>query len=375
MKQAFVILIGIFLVSKATLGQQLIDVTEQTIRLGGTKEEELFYSFAEGDKIIFNFEELNNKELKEVEIFEYPSNSRFSDFKTSKIDNKILTTTRDGVFVFRFKNSALSARICKIKIQRIPASELTLNFNTTVTWVIKQDTTWNIYTKDVIIGYDTTYAEKTRKELIRVDTIFIPLFDKTLRVHSETAIGKNQYTFATVELPQNTYLPNQYYPYKSTEVVCWTYWIGVGQKSLEEYDKANRNIVDGITAIGSLTGYGALASLAATGISMFGTTNVGDNVHFKFHGFINGQGVILDYGNVVTASGRNEKVKQGSFSVELFNDNFRDGIDVNLKMVVMQVSKTWEDIKYTEQKVTPRTQKQIYKDPVINSKKVPVVSQ
>src|SRR5690606_8576071 len=130
--------------------------------------------------------------------------------------------------------------------------------------------------------------------------------------------GKSQYTYATAEFPQNTYYPSQFNPYKSTEVICWTYWIGVGQKAAEEYAKANKNLSSGITALGAMTGYGALASLAVTGISMFSNTNIGDNVRYKFYGIQNGQEITFDYGNVISASGRNEKVKQGSFSIELF---------------------------------------------------------
>jgi hypothetical protein len=359
-----------------TFGQTPIDVTDQTLRIAANSEEVLYFGFAEGDQIVFSFSEVNGKDLKEVEIIEYPSSSKFSDFKTTKIENKTISVQKKAVYKFRFFNSnLLSGRICKIKIQRIPATEQTKNFITNVRWLTKQDTTWNTFTKDIIVAYDTTYEQKSKKELVKVDTIFTPIFDKTLRVHSETAIGKTQYTYATVELPKNSYSPNQFNPYKSTEVVCWTYWLGVGQKAAEEYEKANSNMSAGLTAIGALTGYGALASLAVTGISMIGSTNVGDNVRFKFYGTQNGQNVIYDYGNVVTASGRNEKVKQGSFSVELFNDNFRDGIDVNLKIVVMQVNKTWEDVQFTEQKITPRYEKKIFTEPIIQTTKYPVTGQ
>lgn len=375
MTRTTIFIIGLFLWTTTAFGQEPVDVTDQTIKLGGLKEEQLYFGFAAGDKIVFSFKEAENKELNEIEIVEYPNNSKFSDYKTKQLDNKTITVTKQAVYIFRFKNSALAGRICKIKIQRIPASEESRNFNSTVTWETKQETTYNTYTKDVIVGYDTTYVQKTKKELVKTDTAFNPLFDKTIRVHSETAIGKTQYSYATVELPKNTYYPNQLYPYKSTEVICWTYWIGVGQKAAEEYEKANENLSQGISAVGALTGYGALASLAVTGISMFGNSNIGDNIRYKFYGTMNGQEVTIDYGNVVTASGRNEKVKQGSFGVELFNDNFRDGIDVNLKMVVMQVSKTWEDIPFTEQKVTPRYEKQTFSDPIIKTFKVPVTGQ
>lgn len=368
-------IIGLFLWTGTVHGQELLDVTEQTVKIGGFKEEELYFGFAAGDKIVFSFQETDNKEMKEIEIVEYPDHSKFSDYKTKKIENKTIHVSKTGVYIFRFKNSAIGGRICKIRIQRIPASEETKSFSSTVTWETRQETTYNTYTKDVIVGYDTTYIQKTKKELIKIDTIFTPLFNKTLRVHSETAIGKEQYTYAVAELPKNTYYPNQFNPYKSTEVVCWTYWLGVGQKTAAEYEKVNQNLSSGIMAIGELTGYGALAAFAATGISIFSNTNIGDNVHYKFYGIQNGQEITFDHGNVVTASGRNEKVKQGSFSIQLFNDNFRDGIDVTLKMIAMQVTKIWEDIQYTEQKVTPRYQKQTFSDPVIKTSTVPVITQ
>ena len=273
---------------------------------------------------------------------------------------------------FDLKMLRCPGRVCKIKIQRLPASEATKEFNTTVNWVIKQDTTWNTFTKDIIIGYDTAYVQTTRKELVKIDTLFTPLFDKQLRVHSETAIGKTQYNSVIVELPKNRYLPNVFNAYQTTELISWSYWLGVGQKSQQDYEKANKNLSSGIKLVGALTGYGALASLAATGVSLFTNSTLGDNVQYKFSGVQNNSEIVIDYGNVVSASGRNEKVKQGSFSIQLYNDNFKDGIDVNLKMIAMQVSKTWKDIPFTEQKVTARIEKQLFKEPVVSTNRVAV---
>ncbi len=151
-------IIAIFFFSFKTNSQDIVDVTEQTIKIGGFKEEEILLGFAKGDKIIFSFKELGKKEMKEIEILEYPSNSKFSDYKTHKIESKTISVNQTGVFVFRFKNSAMSGRICQIRIQRIPLSEETRNFNTQVTWETKQETTYNTYTKDVVVGYDTLYT-------------------------------------------------------------------------------------------------------------------------------------------------------------------------------------------------------------------------
>ena len=113
-------------------GQQPIEVAESAVKVGIKAEEVVYYGFAEGDKLIFSFEEANGKEMKEVEIVEMPSTSRFMDVKTSKIENKTITVSRTGIYKFRFANSALLPRVCKYKIQRIPASNATQNFNTTV---------------------------------------------------------------------------------------------------------------------------------------------------------------------------------------------------------------------------------------------------
>ncbi|NHN26492.1 hypothetical protein FIA58_012470 [Flavobacterium jejuense] len=367
-----IFLITNFLTINLILSQAPIDITEQTIKVKAVSEEVLYFGFEEGDQIIFNISEINGKEIKEVEIMEFPSSSKFSDFKTSKIENKIINVNSKAVYKFRFYNSSLGGRICKIKIQRIPTNENLKDFNTTVKWVTEQDTTWNSYTKDVIVRYESKTDQKTRKELVRVDTIFNQFFDKILRVHSETAFGKSQYTTASVELPVNSYFPDKINPYKTVEVISWSYWIGVGQKSEEEYENANKRLTSGISTVGSLTGNSALASLAITGISLFRNVNIGDNVHYKFYGIQNGKEIIIDYGNVISASGRKDNITQGLFAVQLYNDNFKDGINVNIKMVAVQIQKTWEEISYYEKIEIPIYEKQIFNEPIISTRKFPV---
>lgn len=185
MKHVFFVLFSSLLVHSLA-AQEPIDVTDQTIKIGATKSEEIMLGFAAGDKLVFNFAEANGKDLKEVEILEYPSSSRFSDFKTTKIENKVLSISKQGVYIFRFKNSALAGRVCKIRIQRIPANEETKHFNTAVSWVSKQDTSWNSFTKDVVIGYDTVYLQRSKKELVKSESMEELVLNKTERVHSTT---------------------------------------------------------------------------------------------------------------------------------------------------------------------------------------------
>jgi len=95
-------------------------VTETNFKLPILGEEIFYFGFAEGDQVLFSFEEQNGKDLKEVEIVELPSNSLYKEFKTSKIQNKTLTVPRTGIYQFRFLNSVLMQKICRLKIQRIP---------------------------------------------------------------------------------------------------------------------------------------------------------------------------------------------------------------------------------------------------------------
>ncbi len=219
--------------SMQSFSQQSIDVTEQTIKIKAMKEEEIQLGFAAGDKIVFNFKEVNDKEIKEVEILEYPSSSKYSDFKVSKVENKIVPVLKQGVYIFRFKNSAINGRVCKILIQRIPAAEATRNFSTAVSWVTRQDTTWNIFTKDVVVGYDTTYLQKTKKEIVSSEQKEEIILDKNERVHSETNANGNR-TSVFFSLP-----PNSFTGSTSVKVIAWAYWIGVGNEAAAAWQKCN----------------------------------------------------------------------------------------------------------------------------------------
>ncbi len=332
---------------------EAVDVADLTIKVGGAKTNELYYGFAKGDVIVFNFEEINGKPLKEIEITELPSNSKFMDFKTTSIQEKKIKVNKTGVYKFSFRNSTLKGRICKVNIKRIPKTNDLLDFNTEWEWKTLYDTTYTPFTVDSIVGYDTTYITKTKKELFKTDTLISELFNKVETVHSSTNLNHSQYSYVNVNLPNNSYKPNVFKPYESTEVIAWSYWIGVGQQSTQQYEKANDNLKDGISAIGALSGYGALATLAVTGVSMFAPANTGDNVVYKFKYVKNGQTYMFDFGDGISASGRNTKLLQGGFTIELYNDNFKDGINVTVKIIAVQIRKTWRDVEYQEMEVKP----------------------
>lgn len=151
MSKYIVLIVSLILQSTNFFAQSPIDIVDNTFKIPGLGEEIFYYGFAEGDQLIFNFHELNNKELKEIEIMELPASSKFMDYKTFKIENKILQINKTGIYKFRLSNSSIGGRVCKVKIQRIPADDLNKKFNTNVYWKTVHDTVYRTVQEKYLI--------------------------------------------------------------------------------------------------------------------------------------------------------------------------------------------------------------------------------
>lgn len=138
------VLISLFVISSffglPVFAQTPITIIDTSFKLAILAEEIYYFGFAEGDQLVFSFEEQNGKDLKEVEIVEWPALSRFKEVKASSI-HKTLTIGSNSIYQFRFANSVLLYKICRLKIQRIP-KEANRNFNSTVYWRTVYDTTY-----------------------------------------------------------------------------------------------------------------------------------------------------------------------------------------------------------------------------------------
>jgi hypothetical protein len=232
-------------------GQQPVDVVESVVKVGIKGEEVVYYGFAEGDQLIFSFEEANGKEMKEVEIMEMPANSRFMDIKTSKIENKTITIPRTAIYKFRFANSALLPRACKYKIQRIPASAATQKFNTTVYFDSYNDTS---YVTEV-----ETYIDKS-------DTIINNFQERTIKVNPMTAPGSSKTSF-NFTLPENA--------------VAWSYYIYADktghQVLLDAAKELNSNAV---SVIEKFPKYNPVAAVALEANSYLTKLDTGQHINY-----------------------------------------------------------------------------------------------
>jgi hypothetical protein len=231
--------------------QTPIDIAASSVKVGIIGEELVYFGFAEGDKIIFSFEEANGKEMKEVEIIEMPNASRFIEVKTSKIDNKSINVLRTAIYKFRFANSAILPRVCKYKIQRIPAGPATQNFNSTVYF--------DMYN-------DTSYTNEVENFIDKTDTVISNFQDRVVKVNPLTAPGTSKSTFSFL-IPENT--------------VYWSYYVTTLKDGVQVYQEAAKNLAaNSPGVIAKFPNYSPLAAVALERDSYIKRLDTGRHINY-----------------------------------------------------------------------------------------------
>ena len=187
--------------------------------------------------------------MKEVEIMELPSSSKFMDYKTKKIENKTIEIINTGIYKFRFSNSTILPRICKFSIQRIPANESTQIFNTTV------------YTHTI---NDTIFTTEQENYIDRSDTVIANFQDRVIKVFTSTTTGGNKSTFNFI-LPETT--------------IAWSYYIYTDEPGKNIFDDAVKK-VESSSSTSKFKGYGPLAAEAYGANSYLKKLQSGRHINF-----------------------------------------------------------------------------------------------
>lgn len=304
------------------LAQKPVDVVENTIKIAAWGDEVFYYGFAEGDQLIFNFEETKDKELKEIEILEWPSASKFADFKTSRVFNKVITIPRTAVYKFRFKNGAISGRVCKFRIQRVPATEANRNFNTNVYWRTL---------------YDTTIVPTQERFLVKSDTMVHTVLERNAKVYGQhTTNGQTNRTLLDFTLPQGT--------------VAWSYYIGTGGEGIEEYYKGREKFMESSNAVTSVPGYSVMAALALQGLNYFNRVQGEDNIRYNFlrdataaTAFMEGrEAAQYKSADVINDAAQMRTPTYGKVYLGLLNDNLTDPVRVMVKVYAVVLNQQWD---------------------------------
>ena len=312
--------------------QTPVDVAETTLKVGLMGEEFFYLGFAEGDKMIFSFDEASGKDLKEVEITEVYGSFRFIEYKISKITDKTISIPKTGIYKFRFTNGGIGVKLCKYKIQRIPASEATKNFNTTV------------YTHMV---NDTTYIDVDEDVLAKTDTVITNFTDRTLRVNGRIAPAGNKANF-NFTLPENT--------------IAWSYYISTDPAGQQAYDDANKELISvSSQAIKKFPLYTIMSAIALKKDSSIKKLNTGEDISYWIMDGDNSAlfSAGLQFRYVKKGKAINDYSKMDPRKGNLFfcfsNDNDTEPVNVTVKITAIQANETIETGKAKRMIVVPRS--------------------
>lgn len=202
------------------------------VKVGGLGVNDLYFGFAEGDKLIINVKEFNGRQISDVLIFHYPSDTIFKEKLVKEISNKEVSITKTGVYWFKFSNAFGEGRIYKVKIEREFTNKKMASFNSKVQWKAGFDTVWHDYPTRVVVKSDTILNTLLDEEIV-------------IQAHSDTIKNRNKETLS-FNLPNLSR--------------GWAYYFGAGdncKKSFmqlkNEYEnspefKSSKIIEDGIMA-------------------------------------------------------------------------------------------------------------------------------
>ena len=322
----------LFILSTSFLfGQTKISILESTKKISPLSEENIFIGLHSGDVLVINVEELNAKELKEIELIEYPNNSKFLDYKTSRLDSKQITISNTGIYKLRIANSSVGGRVCKINLERIPA-ENTQNFNTSVYWKTVSD---------------TTFYEEEETYLVKKDTSYQLVYEAFPKLGSVNSLeGTKPYQYFDITLPDHT--------------TSWAFYIGTGTEAKAEYERANKELMSKAEWIALKTPtLGALQLLALSGTTFFRKISAADNVNYLVlptsqvslrnadleYNYFNKGDVFNDFHQV-----ENKTVQNITAIVK--NDNAIDAIYVYFKVAAVVVTPSYAKRIVKKQKVT-----------------------
>lgn len=367
--------LALLLFTGLCFGQKTV-VADLQLRINPAAAEELYYSFAEGDRVLLTVEEENGNAIDEVTVLEYPETYKYKGHDVKKEKNREFIINNKAVYKFRFSNTAKEVRLCNVKIQRIAASKKTESHVTSVKWVTVQDTVWTSLTKDVVVGYDTLKVQKSRRVAYYEKKYEELVIDKSQRVESKSTLGETR-TGVMFTLPANLTGKDE-----TKKVVAWAYWVGVGKESNEYWNQNRKMIVGAVQGAASYftTPLGGIAAGAITNLML---PSNGEDVEYVLVNEHNGKLLFqdktyksFDSGKGIAAYKRftDNTMLQGKYYLVLMNDNYVQAIDVNVKVSAIVEHIKYKDEKFTDLTVNPRYEKKIVNEPHIISSKIPVSS-
>ncbi len=169
--------------------------------------------------------------------------------------------------------------------------------------------------------------------------------------------------------------------YKTKKIVSWAYWVGVGEEANQAW-KQNSQSVSKLVKGASTYFVSPLGALALGAVADLLIPKVGEDVSYAVSDqlnrnlFLAGQQYrIFDQGKGVAGFKNFDNIgmSQGTFFILLSNDNVIQGIDVTVKVVAIIETNEYEDKSYTDVSIQPKYEKKTFSDPIVVTKRIPVI--
>ncbi len=116
-----------------TVANLELSLTPLILKDEGNSSETFYYAFEKGDELMLNAKILNKKGNFFVRVRSYPDETLiYSNQKTGSIKNQMIKIPKRGIYILDFWTNAFFGKKIQLAIQRIPANQETVDFNTTV---------------------------------------------------------------------------------------------------------------------------------------------------------------------------------------------------------------------------------------------------
>ncbi|MBK8554622.1 MAG: hypothetical protein IPL65_02080 [Lewinellaceae bacterium] len=324
----FLLLALVLLVRCMATAQNPVFVADQTLKLMG--EHEYFFAFAEGDRVDLHVELLMGRELKVVELVQFPDFPVFRTYELDTLMDKSIQIPKTGVYVLRIKETGMGKKVCRFTLHRTPSTEATARIDTRVTWDIK--------------AYPM-YQSRVKKVQTDVKTELVSISGKVTVGAGKLGLGKsvNSYQFT---LPPNT--------------VRWAYRLAVGQQAMEARKKdaeafSNALKKGGARAL-SIQPESALAALALGMAINLSTSTAGEDVQYALVNAVNQQLFLAgeEYKAELWQGGISVDVQKryaplaGTWFFAMKNDNWLDDIDVTIDIEAVTETPIYQEEIYLE---------------------------
>ena len=252
-------------------------MTPLLLKDGSNSSETFYYAFEKGDELMIDAKILNKKGNFFVKVRSYPDETLiYSNQKTGAIKNQMIKIPQRGIYILDFWTNAVFGKKIQLAIQRTPANQAAVNFNTTVALKDK-------YEAVTVIAPTQQYVNSTSNEKFK---------------------GGSSEITAGITLPPNT--------------VDWHY-IFTASRNKAEIAKVSKTF----NLLGSLSKavLGAKGKILSIGLDAISVPPGADYCDVFVLDHINQQSFVNNLQFSYIKSGSRQNLKQGKATIPVSKDN------------------------------------------------------